>query len=214
HGRFEITELETIPCGGFIAEHGLLRVGWAESKAAGARAAAAEVSRKARRFMDVSFNMLSSLDRCLVLVGSGDDGALVDVGHAPLLRSLLRDGPLSTWPASCHRCGSDCTIGDQPSDRANRSTRAEGPSKGPLTPLELVVLSKKSHRIFGEYVLGSFPAPSHFDHMLGDLFACGIRLCSDRLPARPLFPRDRLLDRRGHRRNHRDQVPLRGDQNR
>ena len=49
-------------------------------EAAGARAAAAEVSRKARRFMDVSFNMLCSLDRCLV--GSGDDGAIIGVGYA------------------------------------------------------------------------------------------------------------------------------------
>jgi hypothetical protein len=57
-------------------------------KAAGARAAAAEVSRKARRFMDVSFNMLSSLDRCLlVLVGSGDGDAITGVDYAALSRS-------------------------------------------------------------------------------------------------------------------------------
>jgi hypothetical protein len=57
-------------------------------KAAGARAAAAaEVNRKARRFMDVSFNMLSSLDRCLVLVGSGDGDAIIGVDYAALSRS-------------------------------------------------------------------------------------------------------------------------------
>jgi hypothetical protein len=56
-------------------------------KAAGARAAAAEVNRKARRFMDVSFNMLSSLDRCLVLAGSGDGDAIIGVDYAALSRS-------------------------------------------------------------------------------------------------------------------------------
>src|SRR6516165_6216146 len=43
-----------------------------------------------------------------------------------------------------------------------------------VAPLVLVILSKKSHRVFGEYVSVSFPAPSHFDHVLGDFFACGI----------------------------------------
>jgi hypothetical protein len=56
-------------------------------KAAGARAAAAEVSRKARRFIDVSFNMLSSLGRCLVLVGSGDGDAITGVDYAARSRS-------------------------------------------------------------------------------------------------------------------------------
>jgi hypothetical protein len=56
-------------------------------KAAGARAAAAEVSRKARRFIDVSFNMLSSLDRCLVLVGSSEGDAIIGVDYAALSRS-------------------------------------------------------------------------------------------------------------------------------
>ena len=61
-------------------------------------------------------------------------------------------------------------IGRGRSDRANRSQAR--PSHRPA--LVLVILSKKSHRVFGEYVSVSFPAPGHFEHMLGNFFARGI----------------------------------------
>ena len=67
--------------------------------------------------------------------------------------------------------------GSAGADRANRSRTHQGlrPSKPSHRPaLVLVILSKKSHRVFGEYVSVSFPAPRHFDHMLGNFFARGI----------------------------------------
>jgi hypothetical protein len=71
------------------------------------------------------------------------------------------------------RASSRCCVSAFPTVQTEAASQGLKAQQGP-SPLELVVLSKKSHRIFGEYVLVSFPAPGYFDHMLRDFFACGI----------------------------------------
>jgi hypothetical protein len=51
----------------------------------------ADLAHSRRLHMGVSFNMLSSLDRCLVLVGSGDGDAIIGVDYAALSRPLPAD---------------------------------------------------------------------------------------------------------------------------
>ena len=67
-------------------------------------------------------------------------------------------------------------VGTAPNVQTEAAYQGLKPKQGPHTdlPLKLIVLSKKSHRVFGEYVVVSFPAPSDFEHMLGYFFASGI----------------------------------------